>query len=78
MVKFTYDCPDGTQVIGLGITEETIARLKGGQPIQVKGQTINIPTMNIVLFYGKDEMALYEMTKRHIGDKTMVQIDGKP
>ena len=55
MIKFLYEKEEST-LVGLGISEENVRRLKDDQPIVVKLSDMGITTdIQVLIFYGKDE-----------------------
>ena len=65
MLKFrTTLGADGTSLVGLGLSEENIQRLKEGQPILIHGEEIGLPEIKIAIMYGKTEQTLYEDLKK--------------
>lgn len=74
MVRFTAHGKDGT-LIGLGITGVNIQRLTQGEPIFVNGESVNMPGVNICIFYGETLEKLQEMLAPMIGKETKIHID---
>lgn len=75
MIKFTAK-GDGRQLVGLGITEENVKRLREGLPILVRLKDLDIQgDIEITIFYGHDEAAIYNLLAEHqfIGPKTKVK-----
>lgn len=64
MIKFTAGKEDGATLIGLGLSEGNLAKLKEGKPIVVWIQEM-IPDckMEVLIFYGATEQAMYEELK---------------
>lgn len=61
MIKFVVT-GDGKIVIGLGIVAKNVEYLKKGHPIPVKLSEMGFESnMEILLFYGEDETALFKM-----------------
>lgn len=64
MIKFTAGKDDGTTVVGLGISEGNVAKLKEGKPIRVfLSEMIPDSKMEILIFYGTTEQDMYEELK---------------
>lgn len=57
MIKFT-STGKNTTLIGLGISEENVRKLKAAQPILVKGSELGFDWLEILIFYGRDEEEL--------------------
>lgn len=80
MVKFAALGPDGKTVLGLGLTDENLRRLKAGEPIAVLvAEVIGAPSppankMTVMLFWGKDEDAIKALFEENglIGPGTTV------
>jgi len=62
LIKFTT-MGDRSTLIGLGITEENVRRLKEGDPIFIKGKELGFDWLEIIIFYGQDEDRLTKMIK---------------
>jgi len=54
LIKFT-STGKNTTLIGLGISEGNVKRLKEAQPILVKGSELGFDWLEILIFYGRDE-----------------------
>lgn len=70
MVKFITDGKE-RRLIGLGLSEENIKKLKEELPIFVKGENLGI-RYDIAIFYGKTEKDMAEMIKPFIGKDTEI------
>jgi len=57
MIKFTAGGKGGRTLVGLGITEKNVERLKLGHPIHIMGIEMGLP-FDITIFYGKDEQTI--------------------
>jgi hypothetical protein len=55
-----------TKIIILGITEANVHRMREGMPVDVDGRELNMPGIDIVIMFGKDE--------RTIAKEVMAQI----
>lgn len=78
MVKFSYS-KDDKLVIGLGITEENIHRLKEGMPIyispeEVKELTGEAVDANILIMYGKTAEDIAMQLSPFISDQTKIKL----
>ena len=62
MIKFILQGDTGKKVIGLGLSEENVARLKKDKPILVKGQDLGVEH-DIVVLYGETEESIVETLK---------------
>jgi len=77
MIKFTANRPDGKILIGLGLSDENIKRLREGKPMLVNLADLGI-TLNaeIFIFTGKDEQSMKKDLSKHIRPDTVVNKDG--
>lgn len=71
MVKFTAAGPDGP-IIGLGISEGNVERLKAGQPILVDLKTMGFQEGSIMIFYGESNAAMFQELKARVGPHTLI------
>lgn len=63
MIKFTGD-RDGKTLVGLGISEGNVAKLKEGKPILVHlDEMIPGSNIDILIFYGETEQSMYQELK---------------
>lgn len=62
LIKFTSTGKNRT-LIGLGITEGNVKRLKEAQPILVNGSELGFDWLEILIFYGRDEDELEKTVK---------------
>lgn len=75
MIKFIME-RDQRKLIGLGLSAGNIRKLQKGKPIQIMGEEMEIPNMDILIFYGNTEEEMAELLKKHglITDATKVNI----
>ena len=71
MIKFKIDGAE-KPLIGFGITEENVKRLKSGMPILVNLQEMGI-NADILICYGETELELIKTLKPYISDKTVIK-----
>ncbi len=76
MVKFTADGDDGRKLIGLGIEEGNVARLKQNRPIVVhlddhEGINLGLP-IDIMIWYGETHEELVAEVRPYISGATVV------
>ena len=77
MIKFLYEKEEST-LVGLGISEENVRRLKDDQPIVVKLSDMGITTdIQVLIFYGKDEKEMEKTLRPYIGEKTKISLGGR-
>jgi hypothetical protein len=70
MLKWT-GIRQGIPIIGLGLEEKNLEKLRQDMPIHIKGADMGI-AFDIVIYYGKGLEDLVEMTKGGIGPDTIV------
>ena len=75
MIKFTASKGGGI-LIGFGLSEENIKKLKEGFPILVHLKELNLPSDDqILIFYGKTEAKIREGLDDFIGPGTKITED---
>jgi len=62
LIKFT-SIGEKSTLVGLGISEENVKRLKEGMPIFIKGKDLGFDWLEIVIFYGRDEDELVKTVR---------------
>jgi hypothetical protein len=70
MVKFTFQGKNGP-VLGLGLSEENIRRLKDGQPILIEGAPVKL-NHDIFIMYGKTEQSIAIALSPYIDPNTVI------
>ena len=55
MIKFTLPKQNGSTILGFGITEANVERLKQGQPIAFDLSELGIEGYEVLIMYGKDQ-----------------------
>jgi hypothetical protein len=76
MIRFKAHAGDKT-LIGLGLTRVNIERLMAGEPIHVKGETVDNPGQDILIIFGEDIDSLTKQLSPMIGTETKVTVDPK-
>lgn len=71
MLKWTASAPHGRTIVGLGVEERNLERLRAGDPIHVWGEEMGLP-FDIVIYYGKDMDTLMLMTRPSVGPNTVI------
>ena len=71
MIKFKIEGAE-KPLIGFGITEENVKRLKLGRPILINLQEMGI-NVDILICYGETELELVETLKPYISDRTVIR-----
>lgn len=76
MLRFSATTPTGRQIVGLGLEEGNLERLRAGKPIAVKLDEL-APGLaaDLVIFYGKDRHAMVDMMAGSIGPDTKINPD---
>lgn len=75
MIRFKGSKGDRT-VIGLGITEGNIERLKLGEPIYVTSESVELDQkIDFCIFYGKDIAQLNKMMEPALAKDAKITID---
>jgi len=73
MVKFTAS-KDDSIIVGLGIEEGNVERLREGRPIMVKLKDMGFAEpIEIMIFYGKTEADLVALVQPYLGNDTVIQ-----
>ena len=73
MIRFGATLQDGRRLIGLGLSEENLHRLRDGKPIFVAGSSVNAPGFDIIICWGKTEYDLTEQMAYLIGPETDIR-----
>lgn len=60
MIKFVKTAENGAKVIGFGLSEGNIKKLKLGQPILVHLDDLGIEGIDVVIHYGETEDAILQ------------------
>lgn len=58
MIKTLISKPNGTRVVGLGISEGNVAKLKQGQPIYIHLDELGIEGVDVLIHYGETEASI--------------------
>ena len=48
------------RLVGLGLSEMNLRKLREGLPILIRGETVGSPEIDIAIHYGATEQALYQ------------------
>lgn len=78
MIKMSADTKDNRKLVMLGLSFINITKLLEGQPIRVRGNDVNVPGIDIVLFAGEDEDTMKTELASLIGPDTIVTDHRKP
>lgn len=75
MIKFTgINKESGRVLLGLGLTDENIKRLKTGQPIMFPlEEVLANAEIDVLIFHGTDETQIEKELQKHIGPGTKVR-----
>lgn len=71
MIKFTAQRA-ARKLIGLGISEGNIKKLKQGKPIHIFGEELGFSNVEIMIFYGATEQKMQEDLSEFIGPETRI------
>lgn len=63
MLKFSMPRKNGGNLLGFGITEANIEKLKAGQPIYVELSELGIEGYDMMIMYGKDQRDVQRQLK---------------
>jgi hypothetical protein len=75
-IRFKGTMTDGRTLVGIGITEANVKRLKDGEPIVVRAESVGLePPVDIVIIYGKTLDDLSNMLAPMLGPETKIEID---
>jgi len=78
MIKFTATRENGRTMVGLGISEGNVERLRQGKPIHLHLEELNLPyKIDLMIMYGETEQALADSLKEFIGPQTIINRDNK-
>lgn len=58
MIKTLINAPNGTKIVGLGLSEGNIQKLKSGQPVYLHLDELGIEGIDVLIHYGKTEEAI--------------------
>ena len=73
MVKFTVLGANGRTLLGIGLSQENLDRLKQGQPIIFTSEEISLPwKADILIMFGNTESDMKKELKPFLGPDTQV------
>jgi hypothetical protein len=58
MIKFLVNAKNGTQLVGLGLSEGNVKKLRAGQPILLHLDELGIEGIDVLIHYGETEDAI--------------------
>ncbi len=64
MIKFTGKSKANRTIIGFGLSDMNLQKLKQGQPIYFFGEEVGVPGTDFTILYGKTEKDLESMLKK--------------
>jgi hypothetical protein len=76
MVKFTAKYGDRT-LIGFGISDANVAKLREGKPIHIHGEEVGVPNQDFLILWGETEESMREELAALIGEHTEVREGGE-
>lgn len=71
MLKFKHETNEDV-LVGFGIEEANVKKLKEGQPIAVDMEQFGYPNLKIMIWYGQTMGDLYKEVEPFIGPKTKI------
>lgn len=74
MIKFKGDGKTGP-IVGLGISEGNVERLKAGKPISINLKDLGLPDTTILIWYGVDEADCKRQIEGLIGPDTKTHVE---
>lgn len=60
MIKFIANGKNGGQVIGFGLSEENVKRMKSGDPVYLHLDELGIEGIDVTIFYGQTEKTIVD------------------
>ena len=72
MIKFKTYSGENVLLLGFGLSEDNIQRLKSGQPVVIKLEDMGLREGRIMIFYGKTEADMIKEIKPYLGSDTLV------
>ena len=76
MLKFKMDGEGGKVMIGLGLTRENIDRLVAGEPVLAKLEQIDMPKVEVAIFFGESLPDLLKELAPWVGPDTKMRDEG--
>lgn len=78
MIRAVLTVEDGSKTILMGLSAGNIDRLTNGSPILLKGKSVNMPEINILIVYGDTQAEVFAMLKQHfeLPDGDQFHIEG--
>ena len=78
MMRFRALAGNGRTIIGLGLSDRNLELLRKDQTIIIQGETVDLPDVEIIIFWGRTEYEMTEALARHIGPDTVLNRDELP
>lgn len=75
MIKFAAHKPDGTRIVGIGITKELFHKLLQGEVATIDLRKLGLPGGELMLVGGDTELSITRNFQYLIGKNTGVHID---
>jgi len=75
LIRFSGFKPDGTRIIGIGITPGMFAKLMQGETSHIALDALGLPNTEIILIAGKSEMDLTRDFGPLMDEKTNMRVD---
>jgi hypothetical protein len=75
MLSFELKNADGQRFLVLGLSRKNLEQLTAGHAILVRGATLGLEALQLVVDFAETEHDLLERHSKFIGPKTHVEID---
>lgn len=74
MIKFAGHHGD-RKIVGFGLSNGNLDRLREDRPICVKGEEVGLGAIDVVIFWGETEQAMYDRLRKEglINEQTKVR-----
>lgn len=72
MIKFTATINDKRKLLGLGLTHTNLDRLRDNQSINIKGKSVGLDNLEILIFAGETEESIADQLAQYITAETIV------
>lgn len=65
MIKFTLTAASGKRVLGIGLSDENIKRLKEKDPILFDAAAVGIDNLDVLIMHGETEDSIREELRKN-------------
>lgn len=73
MIKFLVDGKNGVKLIGLGLSEGNIKRLKAGDSVYIHLDELGFEGLDLTIIYGKTEKSIVDV----LNAQGLIPLEGK-